>query len=82
MMHERWKIDRHIPVAVLLALVTQTAAVVGWAAALETRVGVLERTTQQGVVLLERMSRMEERVEGLKDQAVRIEAKLDRVMRR
>lgn len=38
----RWKLDRHIPIAVLVAIATQTVGVVWWAAKLESRVATLE----------------------------------------
>lgn len=80
MTQDKWRVDKHIPVAMLLALFMQTAGIVWWAASLEARVGVLEQWMKQNTMVIERMGRVEERVEGLKEQAMRIEVKLDRAM--
>ena len=72
-----WKIDKHIPVAVILAMVIQTFAVIWWAAQLEARVQMIEVETRQNAALIERVSRVEEKVSALKESSHRIEGKLD-----
>lgn len=72
-----WKIDKHIPVAVIIAMLLQTFAVVWWAAQLEARVQVIELDIRQNTQLIERVSRVEEKVSALKESSLRIEGKLD-----
>src|SRR5437763_876989 len=38
-----WQVDRHIPVAILLALALQSGGALWWAASMSTRVDQLER---------------------------------------
>lgn len=73
----QWKIDKHIPVAVIMAILVQTFAVIWWAAQLETRVKILEIDINQNTQLIDRVSRMEEKVSALKESTLRIEQKLD-----
>jgi len=76
-----WKIDKHIPVAVIVAICVQTFAVIWWAAQLETRVNVLENQLTQNTMLIDRVSRVEEKVSALRDSSRRIELKLDALKR-
>jgi hypothetical protein len=78
---QEWKIDKHIPVAVIVAMVMQTFAVIWWAAQLETRVNVLENQLMQNTTLIDRVSRVEEKVSGLRESSQRIEQKLDALKR-
>lgn len=78
----QWKIDKHIPVAVIMAILVQTFAVIWWAAQLETRVKILEIDIAQNTQLIERVSRVEEKVSALKDSSRRIEIKLDELRRK
>lgn len=78
---QEWKIDKHIPVAVIVAMVMQTFAVIWWAAQLETRVNVLENQLTQNTTLIDRVSRVEEKVSGLRESSQRIEQKLDALKR-
>lgn len=78
---QEWKIDKHIPVAVIVAMVMQTFAVIWWAAQLETRVNVLENQLTQNTTLIDRVSRVEEKVSSLRESSQRIEQKLDALKR-
>lgn len=84
---EKWKLDKHIPVAVIVAILVQTSGAIWWAATVTTRMDDMDRridtnaiTINQSRIVLERMSRVEERVDGLKEQTNRIENKLDRAI--
>lgn len=79
-MHE-WKIDKHIPIAVILAMVMQTFAIIWWAAQMEARVGVLETQTAQNTLVIDRVSRVEEKVSALRESSQRIEQKIDQMIR-
>ena len=78
---QKWTIDKHIPVALIFAMMMQTFAVIWWAAQLETRVNVLENQLTQNTMLIDRVSRVEEKVSSLREASLRIEQKLDRMIR-
>lgn len=73
----QWKIDTQIPIALIVAILLQTFAVIWWAAQLEARVQVLEVSIQQNHQLIDRVSRVEQKVSALKEATQRIETKLD-----
>lgn len=79
-MHE-WKIDKHIPIAVIMAMVMQTFAIIWWAAQMEARVNVLETQTAQNTLVIDRVSRVEEKVSALRESNQRIEQKIDQMIR-
>lgn len=78
---QQWTLDKHIPVAVIFAMMMQTFAVVWWAAQLQARVNVLETQTSQNTQLIDRVSRVEEKVSALREASLRIEQKLDEMTR-
>lgn len=59
----RWMIDRHIPVAIVIALILQTGTWIWWAASFSTattaRLDVLEQQHKITAMLPERMARQE-----------------------
>lgn len=59
----RWEIDRHIPIAVLFAIMVQTVGVIIWAtnfrATTESRLDMLERQIGQLSTANERLARLE-----------------------
>lgn len=73
----RWRIDRHIPVAVILAIIMQTTAMVWWASSLTARVEALERNTTDNRALPERVSRIEGYMSSINDTLSRIERKIE-----
>lgn len=77
---ESWHLDRRVPLALIFALLVQTAGIVWWAATLqaenegqETRISRLEQQNAQSTVLGERLARLEERLEGVRSDTARIE---------
>jgi hypothetical protein len=62
-----WRIDKQIPIAVIFAMLMQSGAIIWWAAHMDSRVMVLEATSIQASLLLDRVSRMEEKVIYLKE---------------
>jgi hypothetical protein len=73
-----WRIDRRIPLALIVTLALQTVSLVCWAARLTERVETLEAHDAANLLMIERMARVEERLSDLKETAQRTEAKLDR----
>jgi hypothetical protein len=61
-----WQIDRRIPIALLITLFFQFASALVWATQLNARVGTLE---QDGVGMAdfgEKLARIDERLQGMK----------------
>jgi len=74
--------DRRIPIALLVAVLMQTAAALVWAGAAGERIAQLEYQVQSVHVLTERTARMEARLESAQAALERIEAKIERVEER
>lgn len=81
-----WILDKHIPVAVVLTILAQTGSVIWWGARLdshvsnhETRISQLEKTSQERLLIYERIVRLEAQQEGSSRQLVRLEDTLGRL---
>lgn len=63
-----WRIDRHIPIAIVIGLFIQTATWIWWAAAFSTatntRLDAVENRQKSMDQLPERLTRQEERLES------------------
>lgn len=81
-----WQIDRHIPIAVIITLVLQTVSFVWYAARQDYKIDEHEKAltliAQQLPVRAERISRLEERTVGIKEQISRVEIKVDKLVSR
>lgn len=56
----RWfVVDKHIPIAVILALLIQTGGVVWWASRTDNRVAMLEAWVSKNDTVNERLARIE-----------------------
>jgi hypothetical protein len=74
----RTRIERPVPLAVLVTLGLQTAGALMWAGGASARIAALElRLEAQGPVA-ERLARLEEQAAASRAALERIEAKLDR----
>lgn len=76
-----WTVDKRVPLALMFALATQTAAAVWWASAQSAR---LEQTEVRVAALEaqkagERLAVLESRIGDVKLQLNRIEEKIDRI---
>lgn len=69
-----WQVDRHIPVALLLAMVIQTVGIVWWAATLTGRVAELEQKVATLQPASERLIRLETRFESVLEKLTEIKA--------
>lgn len=74
--HEPWHLDKRVPIALIAAIVVQTVAIVWWAASIDARVGTterrveriettIERARENDSALIQRVTRMEERLEAM-----------------
>lgn len=75
-----WRIDRQIPVALIISMVIQTFAVIWWAAKIESRVETLELHDITYNIVLDRVSRVEEKVISLKETSTAIDQKLTQLI--
>lgn len=71
-----WHIDKRIPAIFIVTVVLQTVAVVWWAAHLDARVKNLEVWANNNRPLIEKINRLEERIDGIRDLLERIEKRL------
>jgi septal ring factor EnvC (AmiA/AmiB activator) len=85
-----WKIDKHIPVAVILAIILQTFGAIWWASSVTTRIEALERSRhsqeirteahEKRVQIIEKdLPVIREKIENIKGTTDRIEKKLDKL---
>lgn len=66
MIETQWRLDRRIPLAVIMAMVLQAVAALVWATKLDARVAVLEDNRAEARVISEQVARVEERIEALR----------------
>lgn len=66
-MAERWKIDRHIPVALLCAFALQTGTAIWWASSINSRVDTIERQLLLNAPQGDRLTRVEVKLDALAD---------------
>ena len=76
----QWHLDKRVPIAIIFAIMAQTASVAWWAARLDSRVGVLEREVAAREQFQERLVIVETKIHELSAGQRRIEAKLDRLL--
>lgn len=66
-----WHLDRKVPIAMILTIVMQTGAFVWFAARLDQRVEVLERSETRAAisapVQADRLTRVEVKIEGVQE---------------
>ena len=62
---EHWRLDRKVPLVLILAIALQTLAVVWGAATLSARVEVLEKQATAIAPLAEKVIRLETRLEAI-----------------
>jgi len=60
-----WHLDKRVPIALIVTISLQTAAVIWWASSLSARVDHLERQMADASPRAERLVRVETKLEGL-----------------
>jgi hypothetical protein len=75
-----WRLDRHVPVALVLTIILQTGAALMWSGAAAERLSALEARSARTDEVVERTARLEEQSKAMRAALTRIEAKLDRVI--
>ena len=77
-----WRIDKQIPIAVIFAMLIQTGAIIWWAGKLDSRVQALEANDLEYSVLIDRVTRVEEKVTSLKETTQQMNDKLETIITR
>lgn len=81
----RWKIDRHVPLALIGAILLQSAVAIYWAgsfsASITGRVDVLEKQMAISAPVSERIVRLETKFDSVKETVDKIEALIRGVSR-
>lgn len=79
---DRWKLDKHIPVAVIFTIVVQGVAGVWWVSGLQHSVQDHERrlVIQEAAKISERMAVVEVQMRESREQQDEINRKLDRLL--
>jgi short subunit dehydrogenase-like uncharacterized protein len=73
----RWRLDRQISVAVLLAVSLQAAAALMWAGRASARIDDLRQRLDAQAPVAERLARLETQADATRASLARIESKLD-----
>ena len=77
-----WRIDKRVPVAVIIAMALQIAGILVWATQLDARVAGVEHQMSGESLLMEKFARLEERLEFLKRDVESINKKIDAIHER
>jgi len=74
----RWRLDRQISVALLVAIALQAATALMWAGRASARIDDLRQRLDAQAPVAERLARLETQAEATRASLARIESKLDR----
>ena len=74
----RWRLDRQVSVAVLVAVALQAAAALLWAGKASARIDDMQRRLEAQAPVAERLARLEEQATATRQSLARIEARLER----
>ncbi len=74
----RWRLDRQISAAVLVAVAIQAAAALLWAGKASARIDEMQRRLEAQAPVAERLARLEAQADATRQSLIRIEAKLER----
>jgi hypothetical protein len=74
----RWRLDRQISAALLVAVALQAAAALLWAGKASARIDDMQRRLEAQAPVAERLARLEAQAEASRQSLVRIEARLER----
>lgn len=74
----KWHLDKRVPLALILAILVQTAGAMWWAATISERVTVLERTSQARSAQAERIASIEATITAIREGVAEIKMILNR----
>lgn len=75
---QRWRFDKRVPLALLFMVVAQLVTLVAWATYLEARVSALESGSNDARQVVERLGRLEERIDAVRGDIALLRQALDR----
>jgi hypothetical protein len=62
-----WHLDKKVPLALIVTLLVQSGAFIWWAAKADSRLDALERTSNASAPVIERVVRLETKVDAIGD---------------
>lgn len=74
----RWRLDRQVSVALIVAVALQAAAALMWAGRASARIDEMQSRLNAQAPVAERLARLEEQASAARAALDRIEAKLER----
>jgi hypothetical protein len=74
----RWRLDRQISAAVLVAVTLQAATALLWAGKASARIDEMQRRLEAQAPVAERLARLEAQADASRQSLARIEARLER----
>lgn len=74
----RWRLDRQVSAAVLVAVALQAAAALLWAGKATARIDEVQRRLEAQAPVAERLARLEAQADASRQSLARIEARLER----
>jgi hypothetical protein len=77
--NHRWRLDRQVSAAVLVAVALQAATALMWAGRASARIDEMQRRLEAQAPVAERLARLEEQATASRQSLARIEARLERV---
>lgn len=75
----RWHLDKRVPLALIGALAMQTVVVVWWASNASARLDALEKKVELSAPQVERLVRVETKVDGLSDALKEVKSLLQKI---
>jgi FKBP-type peptidyl-prolyl cis-trans isomerase (trigger factor) len=73
----KWKVERRIPLSLVMMILAQMAAMLVWATQLDARVGDMERNSGNAFALNEKFARLEERLDNVRQNMEAIKRQMD-----
>ncbi len=74
----RWRLDRQISVALIVAVALQAAAALMWAGRASARIDEMQKRLDTQAPVAERLARLEEQASAARAALARIESRLER----
>lgn len=68
----RWHLDKRIPIALIIALLSQTAGAIWWARGIEAKVEMLEKATASAAPQADRLTRVEVKLDVVQENLAEI----------
>lgn len=77
----RWRLDRRIPLAVIIVMALQVVAALMWATQLDARVVTLEHMNPDSRTIGETLARLEERLDAMRGDIGDLRSRLETLIR-